>query len=246
MRRLLRPRLPDIGGLPRPREIFAEGGVKGLARLGLDGLAGASLDGRAEGILGVRRDQRSGEITLSLNAGGSGWALANALFTGPSRSIDRSVELDLRLDRHHRPIGLTLRSSGTLAAGESLAPELGPRQGFTPTLASGGRSEGGRWEAEARLDLDDPGVAAAWAAFRRDRRDPAAIGELAALLRDRSHLDLRSYAVRSSSVGGGAGIGLALKIGGEGEISSADARLLTAESRPPGGLWERRIDCRLA
>ena len=245
MRRLLRPRLPDIGGLPSPREIFAEGGLKGLARLGLEGVVGASLDGRAEGILGVRRDQRSGEITLSLNAGGSGWALANALFAGQSRSIDRSVELDLKLDRHHRPIGLTLRSSGTLAAGESLAPELGARQGFTPTLASGGRSQGGRWEAEARLDLDDPGVAAAWAAFRRDRDDPAAIGELAALLRDRSHLDVRSYAVKNSSVGGAAGVALALKIGAEGEISSADARLLTAESRPPGGLWERRIDCRL-
>src|SRR5690349_18279098 len=81
-RRLLRLRL---SGLPAPREIFAEGGLKGLGRLGLEGLAGASLDGKAEGILGVRRDQRSGEITLSLNVGGSGWALANALFAGQSR-----------------------------------------------------------------------------------------------------------------------------------------------------------------
>ncbi len=248
VRRLLRPRLPGIDGLPGPREIFGEGGVRGLTRLGLDAgvLAGASFEGQADGILGVRRDQRSGDVTLSLNAGASGWGLLNALMAGQTRSADRTVGLDLRLDRHGHPIGLTLRASGTLAAGESLAPMLPGGQGLTPTLVSGGGSEGRRWELEARIDLADPGVAAAWAAFRRDRTDPAAVRELAAQLRDRAHLDVRSYASDGRSVGVAAGVALALKVGAEGEITTDTAKLLSAESRPPGGLWEQRIDCDIA
>lgn len=244
MRRLLRPRLPLVDGLPGAREIFAEGGVRGLARLGLgSGLAGASLDGKADGILGVRRDQRSGEVTLSLNAGASGWGLLNALLAGESSSSERTVGLELQLDRHGRPIGLTLRATGSLAAGESLALSLPGRQGFTPTVASGGGTEGRRWELEARVDLDDPGVAAAWATFRRDRTDPAAVRELAVQLRDRAHLDVRSYASDGRSAGIAAGVALALKIGAEAEITDDSARLLSAQSRPPGGLWEQRIDC---
>jgi len=246
-RKLLRPRLPLVDGLPSPNEIFAEGGVRGLSRLGLgSGLAGATLDGTADGILAVRRDQRSGDVSLSLNVGASGWALLNALSAGPSGSSDRSVGLDLRLDRHGRPIGLMLRSSGSLTAGESLTPSLPGRQGIAPVVVSGIGAKGRRWELEARLDLDDPGVAAAWSAFRRDRNDPDAVRELAAQLRDHAHLDVRSYAVTSESTGVAAGVALALKIGGEIRLSNDSSRLLTAQSRPPGGLWEQRIDCTLA
>ena len=247
VRRLLRLRVPGIDGLPGPREIFGEGGIRGLGRLGLgSGFAGASLDGTAEGILAVRRDQRSGDVTLSLNATGSAWGLLNGLLVGQSRSTDRSAGLGLKLDRHGHPTGLTLRASGILAAGESLMPALPGRQGFAPTAGWGDKSSGRRWEIEARLDLADPGVAAAWSRFRRDRNDPATIRGLVAMLRDRAHLDVRTYAVSSRSVGAGAGVALAVKIGGEGELSFTRARLVSAQSRPPGGLWEQRIDCTLA
>jgi hypothetical protein len=102
---------------------------------------------------------------------------------------------------------------------------------------------GRRWELGARIDLRDPEVAAAWDAFRHDASDPAAIRALVARIRERAHLDVRSYAQRSESDGVAAGIALALKAGGEVDYTRDRSRLLTAATRPPGGLWEQRIDC---
>ena len=118
VRRLLRPRVPGIDGLPGPREIFGEGGIRGLGRLGLgSGLAGASLDGTAEGILAVRRDQRSGDVTLSLNAAGSAWGLLNGLLVGHV-AVDRSF-------RRARPEARSARSSD----GPDAASLRHPRRG---------------------------------------------------------------------------------------------------------------------
>ncbi|HEV7808286.1 MAG TPA: hypothetical protein VGO80_20935 [Solirubrobacteraceae bacterium] len=241
LRALRRPRVPIVGG-PRPREVVVEGGVRALGSIGLGaGEIGASLDGIGEGIAGVRRDMRTGDVTISLGASGSSWALVSALAVAPSGSADRQAGLALTLDRRGRPTELSLTASGALAAGAALLPSLtGPRG---VAMAQAGDMGGRRWELGARVDLRDPGVAAAWAAFRRDPTNPAAVRALAAQLRERAHLDVRSYAMRSDFDGVAAGIALGLRAGGELDRTRERSRLLTAATRPPGGLWEQRIDC---
>jgi hypothetical protein len=247
LRALRRPRLPFVSG-PRPREIFVEGGVRALGRVGLVAKdVGGSLDALVETIAGARRDQRSGEVTITLGATGSVWALVGALTAAPTGSADRSVGLALTLDRRRRPSELSLTASGTLAAGATLMPSLsvaltGPRgvaAGQASTAGAGGR----RWELGARLDLRDPDVAAAWAAYRRHPANRAAIRALGTQLREHAHLDVRSYALSSESSGIAGGVAVGAKLGGELERSRDRSSLLTAATRPPGGLWEQRIDC---
>jgi hypothetical protein len=157
-------------------------------------------------------------------------------------STDRGVELALMLDRRQRPSELSLKASGTLGAGATLMPVLTGPRGIAagPFTASGGAR---RWELGARLDLQDPAVVAAWAAYRRDPASPAAVRALGAQLREHAHLDVRSYALRSEMTGIAAGVALGLKLGGEFERTRDRSRLLTAATRPPDGLWEQRIDC---
>ena len=244
LRALRGPRLALVTG-PEPREIFVEGGVRALGRVGLAATdVGASLDGLAEAIAGARRDQRSGEVTIALGATISAWALVGALTAAPMASADRSVELALMLDRRRRPSELSLKASGTLAAGATLMGSLtGPRgmaaAGQAFTVAAGGR----RWELGARVDLRNPAVAAAWAAFRRDPTDSAAVRALGAQLREHAHLDVRSYALRSEMTGIAGAVALGVRLGAELDRTRDRSRLLTAATRPPGGLWEQRIDC---
>jgi hypothetical protein len=231
-------------GGPRPREVFVEGGVRGLGRLGVGGqAAGMSLEGIADAMLGARRDQRSGEVTISLGGELSGWALLTAVMTGPSGVLDRQVGLGLTLDRRHRPIALSLTATGMLAAGSAVPPALAGPLGIGTGDDANVTMTGRRWELGARVDLRDPHVAAAWAAFRHHPGNPAAIRALGALLRSKAYLDVRSYAVRSESEGAAAGVALGLKLGGELEHTTDRSRLLSAATRPPGGLWERRVDC---
>jgi len=238
-----RGRLLGMGG-PQPREVFVEGGVRGLGRLGVGRrMSGAMLDGVAEAVLGARRDQRSGEVTISLGAGSSGWALLQAVMAGPSGAAERHAGLALTLDRHGRPLALSLNASGRLAAGAVLPPGLaGPLRvgsGDDPSIDMRGR----RWELSARTDLRDPRVAAAWAAFRHDPTDPAAIRALGAQLRERAVVDVRSYAVRTRSDGVAAGLSLGVRLSGELDRTTDRSVLLSAATRPPGGLWEPRLDC---
>ncbi len=245
--RSLRKRVPLAGGDgPEPSERFVEGGARGLGRIGVGNpLAAASVEGIAETIVGARRHERSGEVTITLNAGSAGWALLNAVMSGPAGGSERQVTLAVTLDRDHRPVELALTATGALAAGATLptglAGPLGVREGDAQ-LAMGGR----RWELGARVDLRDPEVAAAWHAFRRDPTSSDAIRALGARLREGSHLDMRSYAISSESDGAAAGLGAGLRVGGEIDHTIDRARLLAAATRPPGGLWERRTDCLVA
>jgi len=228
-------------GGPRPRELFVEGGVRGLGRLGAGGLgAGLWLEGMADAMLGARRDTQTGEVTISLATGRSGGALLAAVLAGPSGWFDGQLGLALTLDRDRRPVELSLSATGMLAAGSSLPPGLAGALGDRGAAVD---LRGRRWELGARVDLRDPAVAGAWEAFRRDPASAAAIRALGAILRSHAHVDVRSYAQRSESDGVAAGVALGLKLGGELDRTIDRARLLSAAARPPGGLWERRVDC---
>lgn len=223
------------------REVFYEGGVRGVVTLGVgSSVAGASLRALSGAMVGGRRDKRTGDVTLTVNAGGSAWGALTVGLGGAIGTTDRAMTLGLTLDRHRRPIELSLSASGALAAGAAPPPGLAmvPRA-MAMSVDGGGR----RWELAARLDPRDPLVAAAWRRFRDDPADSGAIRALGEAIRDRAHLDLRMYRTRSTSTGAAAGIGQVVQISGEYDHTVENSRLLAASSRPSGGLWEQRFDC---
>jgi hypothetical protein len=164
---------------------------------------------------------------------------------GPVAIGERALSLAMTLDRHRRPTELSLTASGTLAAGAALPPGLSRALGGRASaMSADGR--GRRLELGARLDLRDPLVAAAWRRFRDDPGSGDAVRGLGEAIRDRSHLDVRTYRTTSTSSGASAGIGQVVQAGGEYEHTIEDSRLLAASSRPAGALWEERSDCLLA
>lgn len=223
-------------------EVFYDGGVRGLVTLGVgNSLAGASLRGLAGAMIGARRDRRTDELTLAVNAGSSGWGALTLALGGPVATEQRAVNLALTLDRRRRPTELSLSASGTLAGG-ALPPSLARALAGRRSAASADR-RGRRFELAARLDLHDPLVASAWQRFRGDPASGTAISALGEVIRDRAHLDLRTYSTNSTSRGASVGIGQIVQVGGEYEHTIENSRLLSASSRPSGGLWEERVDC---
>lgn len=225
------------------REVFYHGGVRGLATIGIgNSVATTSLRALAAGTIGARRDRRTGDVTLAVNAGGSGWGAVTIALGRAFASEERLVTLGLMLDRGRRPKELSLSTSGTVLADAALPPALARALGGrrSPTSVERG---GRRWELTARLDLRDPLVAAAWNRFRDDPAGAHAIRGLGEAIRDRARLDMRTYRTNSASNGVAAGIGRIVQVAGELDHTIEDSRLLSASSRPPGGLWEQRLDC---
>ena len=223
-----------------PREVFYDGGVRGLAQAGI---GNAWLEGLSGTTIGVRRDRRTGDEMVTLNAGASGWAAVTTVLGGPVGAADRATTLGLTLDRRRRPTELSLSAGGTIAAGVALPVAL--KRVLRGARGAGGFGEvgGRRWELAARLDLRDPVVQARWARFRRAPTSAAAIRALGETIRDRAYIDVRAYRTGSTARGGEAGIAGGVRVGGEYDHIVDEARLLTASSRPPAGLWERRLDC---
>ena len=228
------------GRSPGPvREVFYDGGLRGLAQAGV---GSGWLEGLAGNAIGARRDRRTGEVTVALTSSGSGWGgLASAVF-GPTGSADRAISLGLTLDRRRRPTELSLSVAGTVAGGVMPLALAGP---LGPANAAGTRAQmaGRRYELAARLDLRDPVLRAVWARFRGDPASAGAIRALAATLRDRAHLDVRAYRTDATADGVAAGIAGGVRVGAEFDHAIDRTRLIAASSRPPAGLWERRLDC---
>ena len=236
------------GGSPSdPRADFREGGARAIANGALGGPgAGVALRGVAGMVIGYRRDLVSGERTIALDAGRNGWGAINiGLGGGPAQSTDATARFGLTLDRAHQPIELSVAVTGTLAAGGALPLVVTSALRSARAGAGGfsGSLKGRRWEVNARLDLRDPFVAAAWARFRDDPASGAAIGALGAAIRDRAALDVRTYRTAGTSGGGSAGLSAGIRIGGEYEHTNDTSELIAASSRPSGGLWEARVDC---
>jgi hypothetical protein len=224
---------------PAPREVHYDGGVRGLGEAGLGGVA---IEGLSGSTLGVRRDRKTGETTLTLNAGAAGWGAITAAF-GLAGAADRATTFGLTLDRDRRPTELSVSAAGTIAAGAALPLALRRALRGAAGGASVGALEGRRWELGARLSLLDPAVRATWEDVRRHPTSAAAIRALGEAIRDRAHLDVRAYRTSSTASGAAAGIAGGARFAGEYDHVTDEARLLSASTRPPAGLWERRLDC---
>ena len=243
LRALRRPRLGGSG--PRAREIVVEGGVRGLGRVGMGGSRALSgqLDGIADAMLGARRNRRSGELTISFGAGGAGAGLVAIAVDGNAGALDGQAVLGLTLDRRRRPVELSLSATGSVAAGRMLPAGLARPLELAAEPGVALNAVGRRWELGARVDLTDPDVAAAWAAFRAAPASFAAMRALGEQLRSRAYLEVRSYRLDSSSNGAGVAVAFGLRVGGELAHAVDRSRLLAAASRPPFGVWEARTDC---
>jgi hypothetical protein len=220
----------DGGRMPPPREVFYEGGIRELGRAGLSALiVGAGFEGVSEAVIGVRQDRANGALTISLNYGATANALAHALLSGPAIIGSEQVVMALTLDREGRQVELSLTGAAESAPGAL-------RHGRQ-------RLDGKRREFAARVDLTDPAVAAAWRDFQRRPKSLSAIRALADRLRARAHVDTRVYGTGISVKGVAAGVGAFFRVGAETEHTVESAQLEAAATRPPGGLWEPRLDC---
>jgi hypothetical protein len=237
-----RPRL--FGGGPRASEVFYEGGVRAVGRAagGARVLSGR-LDGMAGATLGLRRDRRSGQVTVGLGAGASGAGLVSGAVGGNAGLLDGQAVLGLTLDRQGRPVELSVSATGRIAAGAALPPGIADALKQTADPRTSTSTGGRRWELGARVDLRDPAVAGAWRMFRRSPTSSASIRALGAALRTHASVDVRSYRLDGSSSGIEGSVALGIKLGGEYEHAVDRARLLAAATRPPFGLWEARVDC---
>jgi hypothetical protein len=225
------------GRSPAPvREVFYDGGVRELEQAGF---GRAWLEGAAAHTLGARRDRRTGQTTVTLNAGASGWGGLTMALAGPTAAGEHATTLGLTLDRRRRPIELSLSAAGSVAGGVALPAIFAAAR----TTGSDGAAAGRRWELGARLDLRDPVVQAAWARVRHHPASVAAIRALGAMFSERAYLDLRTYGTDSTASGVDVGVSEGGRFGIEYDHVVDRSRLLSASSRPPAGLWERRLDC---
>lgn len=240
---LLHPR----GGGPTPQSDTYEGGLRALGHLGVGvKAAGGSLDGVADATLGASRNRKTGQLTITLNAGASASGMLGAMLVGQSGSGDRHTKLMLTLDRHHTPQQLSVETTEVMTSGGTLPPKLARDVGTTlerSSAASSSDMSGRILEVGAQVDLTDPEAAAAWKAFWQHPTSSDAIHALGTILRDESQLSVSTYAADGAADGISGGIAFAVKAGGELGRNVDRAQLLSAAIRPPGGLWERRFDC---
>ncbi|MBF6620178.1 MAG: hypothetical protein ITG02_08090 [Patulibacter sp.] len=210
---------PDDEGIRLGRERSGEVAVKGL---GIE--VGAGL---FEGITGeALRDRRAGQVTVAL-------ALEPGVvgrLTGPMNlelggRLGGDARVAVTLDRDGRP--RELRLLGALRVGE------------------GGRRE----QAELRVDLTRPQIADALrsvlGAVRSGSpgRAVSAATTLGRWAATEGAIERRTYRVAEHRDAGGRSLALGAKLGYETEDASSEWRLERAATKPPGGIWEQRIDC---
>lgn len=232
---------------PEPEERSFTAGVQGMAEARLDtGLAALHLGMVGTLSAGGRWNRRTGERTVVLRGDGEvTLTLARAFLKGRLRAADR-VGAAVTFGRDGHPRELLVSAAGEIDRTLPAALHLGAGR----LTARGGR----RGEVDARLDLTVPehldvlrAAFGAWSAHPLPGTGLAqalpVLARLGGLLADDGRIDARVYASAHGSAGAGADAALGARAGGDYEESSDDLRLLAAWSRPPGGVWEERVDC---
>jgi hypothetical protein len=245
-----------LPGLPPPAQTFAEGGVS--AEIGGTVGDGASVGGKlsGNGTFGARIDNSTGRRTyyVKLRAELEGAVHLSALGDASGAAAGESVYA-YTVDREGVPIDLAVIETGTLKGSARLTGPLkeaaGAGAGATARVrvsAAGQRT----WISESHLDLTDSTNRDAATKFIDQIRSPklhlgpavAISKELSRLLAERAVINLRTYAVDSSSYGGtidasldGVGVGASI------QYSHQTSDLVAATTRGLDGLWRNRDDC---
>jgi Flp pilus assembly pilin Flp len=249
-RRLAR-RLTGRGGreVPPPDESFGEGGPEAV--VDARGGTGVSAFARAVGglALGRRTERRAGRTTYYLDLARDLRGGAESLLGDGSGSAGGHVTAAVTLDPGGRPVRFSLLGAGAVSGRLALPSAL--RSLWGEPASAGPRAPGRRYELEATLDLEDResarAVGALLGSLRRDARGGAAGRAAARALWERlerhGRLDARVYRTASSTTGGGGGVALGPRIGGDLVWGTERSRLTAAFTRAPDGAWERRLDC---
>ena len=222
--------------LPEPDERTTT--ARATLELGAQG-AGTSLSGEASLTLAVQR-RRDGSSTRLLSVDGT---LAGELMDGVAgRQGRRAVSIAVVHDPGGRPVELTVTTTRSLSASAGL--------GKLPPELQGQGTRGEEAEVAATLDLTSPAERAAAdtvlaALARRDpRAAAAAVGGLGRLLED-ARVEIRRTRTDEAALGGGGEVAAGAKVGVDVRVTRGASRLRDAWSRPEGGVWERRVDCRV-
>jgi hypothetical protein len=233
---------------PAPDVVTFTAGAQGIAEAHLDGaLADVDLQGVGQLSGGVSWDHRTGERTLLIRGDGKvAVQLAHGIFKGRLRGVD-AASAALVFDRSGAPKELVVSAVGQLDRGL-----LGSfdRHGLALQRRSGERAE-----VDARLDLTEPdNLRAVRIALAQVTGDPplslsgvaeavGSLGPLAHRIDDDGRIDVRTY--EASSTSGGVGLSGAFggRFGADVGVGREGLSLSQAWSRPPGGVWQDRVDC---
>lgn len=211
---------PDVEGVHLGRERAGRVAVRAPVGIGLDAEYLERIDGEA------LRDRHTGRLTFAL---GLDPQILGRL-TGPMNlelggRLAGDARVAVTTDHAGRP--LELRLVGTLKTAEGALREQG----------------------ELRVDLTRPQVADALREMVRAARglSPGRAVEAAATLGRwaiaEGALERRTYRVQARDSKGGGSLALGAKLGYETTTSSEGWQLERAATRPPGGIWEQRVDC---
>lgn len=254
----------EDGKAGEPDATFYEGGLRGEASAtasagaGLGGKVGKDEDGEAgeeerenptspaaeteaslgttlEGAVGHRVDRRTGETTWYLRADAEATASAGASVIGVGKagaSASSSITGLVRVTTDRRGRVVEVGALATYGGGAEYEVTNGPK----------GEAGGHRREIEITADPDDPSILMALGDLRR-HPGTGAMKALTTAIYERGRVDRRTYEAGSDRDGIDGSVALGAKVAAGYEQTTEHAKLVDAETRPPGGLWEKRFDC---
>lgn len=198
--------------------------------------ASAGVAATLEAAVGHRKDHRTGETTWYLRGDSEVSASASASVVavgkaGAEAQANGGGVLSITTDRHGRMVAVGALATYGAGAGYSVS-------GGGPSGSVGGR----RHEVEVTADPDDPAIRAALRAFGQGK-DPSTLKALARAVYDHGRIDRRSYEVGGDDKSAGGSVALGAKVGAGFEHRTENMKLVDAQTRPPGGVWEQRFDC---
>jgi hypothetical protein len=147
--------------------------------------------------------------------------------------------LALSYDRAGHPQTLTVSANGTLSRARNVPA----------ALLNGVRGNAGAVQVSAALDLSDAEDRGRVQALLHALAPahvldlPGAVAALAGAIADHGAIDIAAYHDSKAGLGVDVGVGLGAQAGVSAELSRTNRKLVGAWSRPPGGAWERRLDC---
>jgi len=232
-------RVHNFADLPTPDESSLGGELQASGSVGL-GVGDDALAG-LEARLGATRD-RDGTTRVTFAVDGKASLDLRRAFFGLHAKGEASAAVTVSFDRHGTATQLEVAA---VAEGDARAVlPGGPPQG-----AAGRGMREGRIEASATLDLTTSENAqvverllAALAPARADDL-PRAAGELARRIAASGTLSAELRTTSRDAYGGELAGAAGARIGVSGEISRTSSKLVGAWWRPPGGVWDSRVDC---
>ena len=231
--------LVELAELPEPDESSLGGELEasGSVRLALGGEARAGL----AGTLGATRE-RGGTTNVTFALAGEASLDVRRTFFGLHADGEGSAAVTVSFDRHGRAAELEVAAVAEGGAQAAL-PEGGPGR------VAGREERGGRLEASGTLDLtasDHAQVAErllAGLAPGRAGELPGVAAELARRMASSGTLSAELRTTSREAYGADWQAGAGAVAGVSAEASRTTSRLARAWWRPPGGVWDRRLDC---